>query len=343
MANPPEQQDKLSRNPDGSPDWGAIELDVLCARCDYNLRTLTVPRCPECGMEFSWDNVLDRAEHHNEFLFEHAWMRRPIRSWIETWWRCLRPSRFWRRVSIHERVNVGPLFAFLVSSVIVAVVFFVVSSQAVAALLAVFIKWAQNSPNIPLTYMVRTHYQLDRLAAHPHWPVSHWLASLDYRFWLVPVGLALCVIGLFAVLSVLQQTLERYRVRRVQLVRIVAYASPPMMVWSCAILIVFACTLPFSTFGGPIPFIPSVGFHGRLPPSISRAGIMADLGPFEVLAYLGLIISGYGCVAYHIAVPVRDYLRVSRPWRLALVGALVTCLVPISIVAILSLTITGSW
>lgn len=70
---------------------------------------------------------------------------------------------------------------------------------------------------------------------------------------------------------------------------------------------------------------------------------MADLGPFEVLAYLALILSGYGCVAYYIAVPVRDYLRVSRPWRLALVGALVTCLLPISIVAILSLTITGSW
>lgn len=343
MPNPPDQQENPARLPDGSPDWASIELDVLCARCDYNLRTLTTPRCPECGMEFDWDDVLDRAKRHNEFLFEHAWMRRPIRSWIDTWWRCLRPTHFWQRVSIHESVHVGPLFVFIVSSVIFAVVFFVASSQAVAALLSVAIQWAQNSPNTPLQYMVRTHYQLDRLAAHPHRPVSHWFASLDYRFWLVPVGLALCVMGLFVVLSVLQQTLERFRIRRVQLVRVVAYASPPMMAWSCVILIVFACTLPFSTFSGPIPFIPSSGYYNRGANPTVSAGIMADLGPFETLAYLALILGGFMCVAYHIAVPVRDYLRVSRPWTLALVGALVSCLLPISIVAILSLTLTGSW
>ena len=34
---------------DGQPDWSAIDFEVRCGRCDYNLRMLPEPRCPECG------------------------------------------------------------------------------------------------------------------------------------------------------------------------------------------------------------------------------------------------------------------------------------------------------
>ncbi len=39
------------------PDEGGLNEDVPCPKCQYNLRGLTVPRCPECGFEFTWADV----------------------------------------------------------------------------------------------------------------------------------------------------------------------------------------------------------------------------------------------------------------------------------------------
>lgn len=36
------------------PDSGTAVRDVHCPRCGYNLRGLTVPRCPECGLAFEF-------------------------------------------------------------------------------------------------------------------------------------------------------------------------------------------------------------------------------------------------------------------------------------------------
>src|SRR5262245_60161015 len=95
-------ENKVLLQPDGAPDWEAISFDVLCSRCGYNLRTRTRPRCTECGLEFAWPRVLDRAAFQNEFLFEHHWRRRPLQSWGLTVWRSFWPKSFWGRVSLHE-------------------------------------------------------------------------------------------------------------------------------------------------------------------------------------------------------------------------------------------------
>ncbi len=34
-----------------------LDEDVLCPECNYNLRGLTVPRCPECGLRFDWSEI----------------------------------------------------------------------------------------------------------------------------------------------------------------------------------------------------------------------------------------------------------------------------------------------
>jgi hypothetical protein len=36
---------------------GGLNEDVSCPKCQYNLRGLTVPRCPECGFEFAWADL----------------------------------------------------------------------------------------------------------------------------------------------------------------------------------------------------------------------------------------------------------------------------------------------
>lgn len=37
-----------------------FDADVPCPHCEYNLRGLTVPRCPECGEPFYWESLLSQ-------------------------------------------------------------------------------------------------------------------------------------------------------------------------------------------------------------------------------------------------------------------------------------------
>ena len=43
--------------PSPTPEPQVIDEDLPCPKCRYNLRGLTVPRCPECGFQFEWTDV----------------------------------------------------------------------------------------------------------------------------------------------------------------------------------------------------------------------------------------------------------------------------------------------
>jgi hypothetical protein len=82
----------------GPPDWSTIKHDVLCPLCEYNLRGLNTPRCPECGYHFEWKEVLDPRRREHPYLFEHhpedGWW-----SFRRTALGALKPKRFW--TSLH--------------------------------------------------------------------------------------------------------------------------------------------------------------------------------------------------------------------------------------------------
>jgi len=82
--------------PDAPPDWAALDRDVLCPLCEYNLRGLIEPRCPECGHQFIWAEVLDPKRSH-PWLFEHR-DRRRIRAFFHTFAVSMLPRRFWSAV-----------------------------------------------------------------------------------------------------------------------------------------------------------------------------------------------------------------------------------------------------
>lgn len=62
------------------------DVDVPCPRCEYNLRGLTQPRCPECGQMFDPLEVL-------------AWNKERARQPLPLWWvfgkMLLHPIAFW--------------------------------------------------------------------------------------------------------------------------------------------------------------------------------------------------------------------------------------------------------
>jgi len=76
---------------------------------------LTQPRCPECGLQFAWAEVVGCARlQRTTPLFEYRWRERPLRSLLETLLRALYPPAVWRCVPLTVEPRVGPLLIMLV-------------------------------------------------------------------------------------------------------------------------------------------------------------------------------------------------------------------------------------
>src|SRR5687768_18578285 len=68
--------------------------DLRCPLCDYDLRGLTEPRCPECGYAFDWADLRDPARRLHKYLFEHH-PERNVSSFLRTMIGHLRPRKSW--------------------------------------------------------------------------------------------------------------------------------------------------------------------------------------------------------------------------------------------------------
>ena len=70
-------------------------LDALpCPLCEYDLRGLPEPRCPECGYRFTPGELDDPARRFHPYLFEHH-PRRNAWSFVRTLVGGLKPRTFW--------------------------------------------------------------------------------------------------------------------------------------------------------------------------------------------------------------------------------------------------------
>lgn len=102
--------------PPGVPDWNTIDREILCPLCDYNLRGLVEPRCPECGHLSRWAELLDVERWRHPWLFEHRG-KNPIARLFRTFRNSLFPRRFWEQVKPTHLPHAGRLilYWFLVS------------------------------------------------------------------------------------------------------------------------------------------------------------------------------------------------------------------------------------
>ncbi|OWY71371.1 hypothetical protein B7486_12340 [cyanobacterium TDX16] len=80
------------------PNWDAIQEEIHCPLCEYNLRGLSAPRCPECGYTFVWAELLEIDRRLHPYLFEHH-PERPYWSFVKTIIGGLQPWKFWK--SLH--------------------------------------------------------------------------------------------------------------------------------------------------------------------------------------------------------------------------------------------------
>ena len=97
--------------PNSGPDWETLKKDLKCPLCDYNLRGLVEPRCPECGFQFTWQELFDAERDRHQYLFEDH-PKRNLWSFWKTFWNDCRPRRFWRELSPARPVNVRRLMIY---------------------------------------------------------------------------------------------------------------------------------------------------------------------------------------------------------------------------------------
>ena len=103
--------DSLATADAAAPDWQAVSEDILCPLCEYNLRGLAHPRCPECGYNFIWQDLLNPARRLHPYLFEQH-SDRSNWSLAKTLVGGFTPWSFWAKLKPSQPSNPRRLFGY---------------------------------------------------------------------------------------------------------------------------------------------------------------------------------------------------------------------------------------
>ncbi len=295
------------------PDWEHIDFEVCCARCGYNLRMLPKAQCPECGLGFDWESVLDKALWKSKFLFEHHWRSRPIHSWATTVYRSLRPKRFWSQVSIHEHANAGPLWFLVLTAPLLHVGLWWLASAAINV--AWWVRRDILPPPNPWRSNPTISYLEDLLYESLRFASVYGLGGPDE--WLAPL-IALSGLILLTLLTIcsLRQTLGKCKVRTVQVLRVAAYAVAPAMVCSSVLV------------RGVLGFLQEYSFGST---------VVIGLDYLLVILIIPSVV-----IAFFVSVGLRRYLQLPRPALLATTASGIGFLIVMTTAAIYVL-VTRAW
>lgn len=302
-------------------DW-VHDRDLECLKCGYNLRMLRVPRCPECGDAFRWQQMLhvtcprcaaplgdcdgpncpacgldldwtallSSASSLNLDFYEYA--REPRRYARRLLVSVLMPRRFWRRIPLEAPPVVRRLVALLLIMMVLA---------AVGVLL-------------PPIFLLRHRY------------MDNW------REWWVAcaVGFTLPLVTLL-LLPRFTPTLGKFRIRGGQMLRCAAYASVLLVWMGLALLLVSAAVFALNQVAlaqmptGPW-IAPTVPYRmspmralGELPLALdgglfARATGLTDSLNLSLNLLLSLSLVAFGVLLTwrFWYVTLRYYLRVDR-------------------------------
>lgn len=309
MHTPIPQPTELIR--DGLPDWEAIDFDVLCPRCNYNLRMLTAPRCAECGLDFEWHAALDRGAFQSDWLFEHHWRERPIRSWIRMLIASLRPKRLARRVPIYRFIDPTGLWILLLSAP-VAQLLVIWGAAELAAV-------ATGTLSRPFPGWWMPQSEIDRLRIPPlsdifQMPPADFYSTICRRLaawagWLQLCRSSIEITAMLTVLLLLSDTRMQCKVRPAQVLRVVAYVAVPIAIWRITLLAGWVTWME-ATAGG--------GFRSILFRDATEAGAYF-LGSFIIMF---CFLSPW----------LREYLRIPSGRSVAAVTAFIAALAEFAIV-----------
>lgn len=283
---------------DVAPNWAEITIEPHCPLCEYMLRGLSLPRCPECGYRFDWSEVLSVANRDHPYLFEHH-PDRNVWSYFKTVVGAMRPRRFWSLLHPAQYGSTRRLLIFHVVGLI-ALATIVLSTPATFIMIAVAIE--------PYTPAYRHYY------AHqpPYWTqVGNHLSDVYFDWRAQRTFLTgSFIIGLWPwstllALQIFQVSMRKAKVKAVHVIRCVVYSLDhwlTTLVWIAVLSTVFVIGMidQFSPTYYPLP----------------------DPDEVALACAAGLIL----LYTYRLGVAYRRYLRFDHAMAVAISAQLITLL-----------------
>jgi hypothetical protein len=185
----------------------------VCPLCEYDLRGLAEPRCPECGYRFEWAELRDPARRIHPYLFEHH-PERNVHFFLRTLFGGLRPRQFWSTLYPTQPSRPRRLLAywiiFATPLLIAGIVHLYLMSEAVRAQ-----AWGLRFRSYPPGALLRQ--TLNRDVRGP-------------AFGMIALASVAWPAASLAALMVFQISMRRAKVRWVHVVRCVVYASD-LVLW----------------------------------------------------------------------------------------------------------------
>ncbi len=228
-----------------------ISVSIPCPLCEYDMRGLPEPRCPECGARFTWKELLEDRPH--PYLFEHH-PERNVVAFLRTALGGLRPLKFWKTLRPTHRIVARRLTWYWA----IVCVLMASSVLGIYGLHCVQLadQIARARASYPAVFGDASYRQLlDEIAPQP--------GSMAFfrRAWLSPRDTTTSILGLdprienaciccvilllwpwltLASLATLRITLRRANVRRAQLSRVVIYCGDAFLWMPLAALVILA-------------------------------------------------------------------------------------------------------
>lgn len=287
----------------------STDASVLCPLCEYDLRGLTEPRCPECGYRFTWEELNDPALRLHPYAFEHH-PERNVSSFRQTLLGGLRPGRFWRTLfpTQPSRPRRILLYWLIVAFSCIGVLALQLTRTIVAfdadraseqrGVIADFPSYDAKTKALLLArYGSVTAAASD---AYPRWPSWRFVRQLPNAH--LPQNLMIGVIVwvlwpwvTLAGLMIFQASMRRARVRPIHVLRCVIYAGDVAVFWAAAMMMLVAYDV-YSRGLMPRPWGPS-----------STARLM----PWTSIVLLLV-------VTWRVASAYKHYLRFDHAWATAM-------------------------
>lgn len=206
---------------------------IHCPLCDYDLRGLTEPRCPECGYTFVWRELLDPTLRLHPYLFEHH-PERNARAFWRTFKSSRFPRRFWSGLFPTQRVDQRRLIVYW-------------GIVAGCCLLPFVVAWgwdiyrvdAENRMRRTSAYWSFTPTQEHLDVFYPILP--NWRVYSQALIWLRGLSLvAIWIVGwpwlTFAALMIYQKSMQRAQIRPLHVLRCVIYSGDALLLPALAII-----------------------------------------------------------------------------------------------------------
>ena len=280
----------MTTQPTISASSPAAPAEALqCPLCDYDLRGLVEPRCPECGYAFDWADLRDPARRKHKYLFEHH-PERNVRSFARTMIGHLRPRKFWGGLLPSQPSHPRRLFIY-------ALVIAISATFPPAALMTHMMQneWSQMAANrrsvaASMAWPANlTAYQramkdatarqiLDQYAPAPTVGSvlgNVWRRSIFHRSLLAHAISLLWPALSFAALMIFQISMRRARVRPVHFARLTVYAAD-VILWANLLLaaLVVGFTLRQILIGGTTPLPAALEAYGVAATCICLAALL---------------------------------------------------------------------